>query len=105
MLVPIYDFLGPRDSRNYLTEEEEGILLSKLCHLEKPGCEVVAEMAVEIARKRSGISKVKKPSVKWGSRFVAKHREVLKDIESWQHFFAPNTLDPLISQNKVDTQA
>ena len=96
-LSTMSDSLGPRNPRNYLTEEEESTLLSKLCRLEKPRCGVVAEMACEIARKRSVNSEIKKPSEKWGSTFVAKHSEVLKDIKSWQNFFARNTLDPLIS--------
>ena len=50
-----------------------------------------------LRRKRSANSEVKKPSEKWGSRFVAKHSEVLIDIKSWQNFFARNTLDPVIN--------
>lgn len=63
------------------------MLVSELCHLEDPRLEVVSNMAGEIARKRPGNSEAVKPSPKWASRFVAKHREVLVDSPFWQPFF------------------
>ena len=63
------------------------MLVSELCHLEDPRLEVVSDMAGEIIRKRPGNSEAVKPSPKWASRFVAKHREVLADSSFWQPFF------------------